>query len=150
VAFRKEGSCSPRRARPINEQKITPMNKYNSRLLVSRRSYTVEELAKLYKRDVKTVFRWLKQGLEPMEKNTKPLLIMGDSVRLFFQSQKKRAKIKLKEGEYLCFKCRKAVFAKEGTTSTIMTGKKIGKVSRNQECLTGKCNDCGTKVFRLL
>jgi hypothetical protein len=126
------------------------MNKYNPRLLVSRRSYTVEELARLYKRDTKTVFRWLKQGLEPMERNTKPLLIMGESVRLFFQGQKKRAGLKLKQGEYLCFKCRKAVIAKSGSVSTILTGKKIGKVSRNQECLTGKCNDCGTKVYRLL
>ena len=126
------------------------MNKYNPRLLISRRSYTVEELSRLYKKDTKTIFRWLKQGLEPMERNTKPLLMMGGSIREFLQSQKKRTRVKLKEGEYFCFKCRKATIAREGTILTIMTGKKIGKVSRNQECLTGKCSDCGTKVYRLL
>ncbi len=126
------------------------MHKYNPRLLVSRRSYTVEELAGLYKRDPKTVFRWLKQGLEPIERNTKPLLIIGKAVREFLQSQKKQVRVKLKEDEYFCFKCRRAVRAKEGTTMTIMTGKKIGKVSRNQECLTGKCVVCETKLYRLL
>lgn len=126
------------------------MANYNPRLIKGQRSYTVEEIANVYGVDHKTCRRWLKEGLEPIRRNTKPLLIWGNDVRLFLVQKRNNKKVSLKGDEFFCMKCKKAVKAQATTVETKPTGKKIGREDREQLYSTGKCNVCGTKVTRFL
>ena len=123
--------------------------KYNPRLITSRRSYTPKEIATLFGKNKQTVFRWLAIGLRPLEENTKPLLIMGDELRRFLLEKKKKRKVSLKENEFFCFKCRQAVRAKSETEKMVPTGNRIGKDARKQFFRRGKCERCGTEVYCL-
>lgn len=123
--------------------------RYNPRLITSRHSYTPEEIALLFGINKKTVFRWLANGLPPLEKHTRPLLIMGDELRHYLTEKKKKRKVSLKENEYFCFKCQKATRAKLGTERMVPTGNRIGKEAREQFFRRGKCEQCGTEVNRL-
>ncbi len=120
--------------------------RYNPRLVTSRRSYTPEEIAILFGAHKHTVFRWLKNGLRPIEKDTRPLLIMGDELRHYLTEKKKKRKANLKENEFFCFKCKKVTQAKQGTEETVPTGKMIGKDSHEQLVRKGKCEQCGIEV----
>ena len=122
--------------------------RYNAGLVTSRRSYTAEEIATLLRVNRKTVFLWLKSGLRPVEKHTKPLLIMGSELRHFLSEARKRRKAPLREEEYYCLKCKRATVAKSGTESTVPTGKRIGREARKQLIRKGKCERCGTEVNR--
>jgi len=122
--------------------------RYNARLVTSRRSYTAEEIATLLRVNRKTVFLWLKAGLHPIEKHTRPLLIMGSELRHFLSETRKKRKAPLKKDEYYCLKCKRATTAESGTESTIPTGKKIGREAREQFVRKGKCVRCGTEVNR--
>jgi hypothetical protein len=124
--------------------------KYNVRLITSRRSYTPEDVAQLFGINKKTVFRWLKEGLRPLEENTKPFLIMGEELSHFLTEQKKKQRLSLKKDEFFCLKCRKAVLAKAGTEKNVPTGNKIGKEARIQFFRRAKCEQCGKEVNRLV
>jgi len=123
--------------------------RYNPRLITSRRSYTSEEIATLFGINKKTVFLSLKGGLRPIEKNTRPLLVMGYELRQFLaEVRKRRGSPPLKENEYFCLKCKRATQAKSGTKVVVPTGKRIGKEAREQFVRRGKCERCGTEVNR--
>ena len=54
------------------------MPSYNINSIISRRSYSVNEIAFLLGVDRRTCGRWIKyEGLVLIEENTKPLLVMG-------------------------------------------------------------------------
>lgn len=122
--------------------------RYNARLVTSRRSYTAEEIATLLRVNKKTIFLWIKAGLHPIEKHTRPLLIMGSELRHFLSEAQKKRKTPLKGEEYYCLKCRRATVAKSGTESTVPTGKRIGREERKQLIRRAKCVRCGTEVNR--
>jgi hypothetical protein len=124
--------------------------RYNTRLITSRHSYTPEEVAQLFVINKKTVFRWLQEGLRPLEENKKPLLIMGEELRHFLTEEKKKQKVSLKKDEFFCLKCRKAVLAKVGTEKKVPTGNKIGREARIQFFRRAKCEQCGKEVNRLV
>ena len=124
--------------------------RYNTRLVKARKSYTPEELSKLFGVCKKTCFRWIDEGLRPIEANTRPLIIMGYEVRRFLSKMKKSRKTKLEANEYFCLKCKRATRANEATETIAPTGKLIGKEAREQLCKRGKCEKCGSEVKRFL
>ena len=127
------------------------MPKYNINLITSRRSYSINEIASLWGIDRKTCGRWIKyEGLKVIEENTSPLLILGADLIDFIKNQRKKSKVSLKENEFFCVKCHKAVRAKIGSEQTIKTGKRIGKDNREQLKKTGVCEDCDTRLNRFL
>jgi DNA-directed RNA polymerase subunit RPC12/RpoP len=119
---------------------------YNIRRIKSRASYSPSEVAKLLGVDRKTCFRWIKEGLEVIEKNTKPLLIMGEKLKIFIANKQAKRRPKLAQDEYFCMKCHKPVRAWAGSEQTIKTGKKIGKGDWEQTNKIGNCEHCGTKL----
>lgn len=125
--------------------------KYKYNLVRSRRSYIPAEIARLLGVSARTVFRWIKKdGLQVMEKNKNPLLIMGDELKRFIKKMNKKKKVKLKSDEMYCLKCRKPVKGINETITIRETGKVIGKEKRKQECKSGICEICGSKIYRLL
>jgi hypothetical protein len=123
---------------------------YNPRLIKGQHSYSVEEIASLFGINKKTCFRWLQEGLEPIEQNTKPLLIWGNDLRTFLIRKKKEKKVTLGSKEFYCMKCKCAVRATVGTEKELPTGKKIGRNARVQLYRIGKCGKCGIQVVRYL
>lgn len=127
------------------------MPNYNINLITARRSYCVNEIASLLGINRKTCGRWIKCGdLKVIEENVNPLLVMGADLINFIKEKREKRKIHLKENEFFCVKCHKAVKAKIGSEQIIKTGKKIGKDSKEQFKKTGICENCGTKINKFL
>ena len=127
------------------------MPNYNIHLIKSRRSYSIGEIASLWGIDRKTCHRWLKnEGLLVIEKNVRPLLVMGADLANFIKERGAKRKAVLKEDEFFCMKCHRPVKAKIGSEKVIKTGKKIGKNNLEQIKKIGICEVCGTKLNRFL
>ena len=124
--------------------------KYNTRLIRSRRSYTIKEIANLFNVSTRTCFRWTKEGLKPIELNTNPLLFIGEDLIKFIKNNQEARRVKLKSDEYYCLKCKKAVKGKVGSEKTIKTHKKIGRENKDQYKKIAKCGLCQAKLNRFL
>jgi hypothetical protein len=127
------------------------MPNYNTKLITARRSYSVGEIATLLGINRRTCGRWVKyESLKPIEENTSPLLITGYDLIQFIKKKREERRIPLKENEFFCVKCHKAVRAKPETEKTVKTGKRTGKDNREQLRKIGACEICQTKLFKFL
>lgn len=109
------------------------------------------EISSLLSIDRKTCRRWIRdEGLEVIEKNVSPLLVMGSDLISFIKNKRRKRKIPVKENEFLCMKCHKSVKAKNGSEQIIKTGKTIGKDNHDQLRKTGVCEICGTEINKYL
>ena len=127
------------------------MPNYNTRLIKSRRSYNITEMAELLGVDRKTCQRWIKQGgLKVVEKGVNPLLIMGADLISFLREKEEQRRCELREDEFFCMKCRRAVKARVESEEVVKTGKKIGKNGLEQFKKIGVCGVCGTELNRYL
>lgn len=124
--------------------------KYNTKLIKSRNSYTIAEIADLFGVHKKTCFRWLKEGLKVIQENTNPLLIMGNDLKQFLQGKQKARKTILQPDEYYCCKCSRAAKAKIGSEQIVKTGRKIGRNNQDQLCKIAICTNCKSKVNRFI
>jgi hypothetical protein len=77
----------------------------NYRLVKIHRSYTVEEIAKLFNIHKNTVRRWVKEGLTTND-DKHPILILGHVLAAFLQARRKKNKQICKPGELYCVRCR--------------------------------------------
>ena len=127
------------------------MSNYNLHLIKARRSYSINEMASLLRIDRKTCHRWLgRGGLRVIERDVNPLLVMGADLASFIKDARVKRARKLDDNEYFCMKCHKPVEAKEGSETTIKTGKTIGRANLAQLKKIGLCETCGTKLNRFL
>ena len=86
------------------------MANYNLRLIKTRRSYNITEMASLLGVDRKTCQRWIKtEGLKVIEKGVNPLLVIGADLRGFLKAKRERRRFVLGESEFFCIKCHKSV-----------------------------------------
>ena len=123
--------------------------RYNTRLIRQRHSYNLEEIAELLNKDKRTCFRWIDEGLKVIDVDSKPLLVMGNELKRFLEERRNKNKVSLKEKEYYCLHCKKAVKAKLGSEQNNPTGKNIGKNNKKQIMKTGLCEVCGGKIYKL-
>jgi len=127
------------------------MARYNTRLITSRRSYSMSEIGSLLHIDRKTCHLWIaNKGLKVIEKNVIPLLVMGQALIDFLKKMARKRKVILKNDEFFCMKCQKAVKAKRETEMIIETGKLIGKNNEKQRKKIGICDLCSTPLNRFL
>jgi hypothetical protein len=116
------------------------MTRLNPRLAKLHRSYTVEEVARLYGTHRNTVRAWCKAGL-PVLDDHRPALIQGHALRACLQDRRARAKRPCAPGTLYCCKCRapRAPVAGSGVfeAHTARTG-----------TLRALCGVCGTRMFR--
>jgi hypothetical protein len=77
----------------------------NYRLVKIHRSYTVEEIAKLFGVHKNTVRRWVKDGLATTD-DKRPMLILGHVLVAFLRARRTKNKQTCKPGEVYCVRCR--------------------------------------------
>jgi hypothetical protein len=77
----------------------------NHRLVKIHRSYTVEEIAKLFGMHKNTVRRWVKDGLATTD-DKRPMLILGYVLKAFLKARRVKNKQTCKPGELYCVRCR--------------------------------------------
>lgn len=119
--------------------------KYNLRKIKTKRSYTSEELAETLKVHVQTVHDWKRNGLLPLEEKTSPHLFLGTEIKKFLTKFASKHKVSLKDGEFYCLSCKKAV--KPTNFESIRRGITIGN-NRESLILKADCPTCLRVVYR--
>lgn len=77
----------------------------NHRLVKIHRTYTVEEVAKLFGIHRNTVREWIKRGL-PLIDHKRPMVILGRDLSAFLQARRVKNKRPCQPGEIYCVRCR--------------------------------------------
>lgn len=77
----------------------------NHRLVKIHRSYTVEEVARLFSVHKNTVRAWVKCGLPTCDQK-RPILILGHDLASFLQARRAKHKHPCRTGEIYCVRCR--------------------------------------------
>jgi hypothetical protein len=77
----------------------------NPRIVKIHRSYTVEEVAKLYGVHKNTVRAWIKQGLSVCD-DRRPTIVLGRDLATFLQARRIKNKRTCQAGEIYCVRCR--------------------------------------------
>lgn len=116
------------------------MARLNPRLAKLHRSYTVDEVARLYGAHRNTVRGWIKAGLSAIDDH-RPMMIQGRAIRAFLQSRRDRAKRPCPPGTLYCCKCRapRNPAARSAVFETRVSG---------AGTLRALCADCGCRMFR--
>lgn len=117
--------------------------RYHLRKLVSKRCYSTEEIAAALNIHVQTVRSWRKKGLQPIDPDSSPFLYLGAEVRSFLSELMNQNKVKLKDNELYCLKCRKGVQPTSITKKD--RGVTIGK-GKKSILLNGECPECKSKL----
>jgi hypothetical protein len=116
------------------------VTRLNPGLAKMHRSYTVEEVARLFGTHRNTVRNWLRAGLKSIDDH-RPVMIQGQVLRAFLQARREGAKRPCLPGTVYCCKCRAPRPPENGSvsfaTQTGCTG-----------ILRAICEICGTRMFR--
>ena len=112
----------------------------NPRLAKIHRSYSVEDLARLFKVHKNTVRNWFQQGLEPID-DQRPILIRGQEVRRFLVERRARTKQTCGPGRIYCLPCRAPKLPAGKIAECIQVGHTTGT-------LQGICPDCNRMIYR--
>jgi hypothetical protein len=112
----------------------------NPRLAKINRSYSVEDLARLFKVHKNTVRNWFKHGLKPID-DQRPILIRGQDLRRFLTERRSRAKRACGPGRIYCLPCRAPKVPAGNIADCIQTGETTAT-------LQGICPDCNRMIYR--
>jgi excisionase family DNA binding protein len=113
----------------------------NPRLAKVHRSYTVEEVARLYGVHRNTVRQWIKRDGLPVCDDRRPVLILGSELAAFLTRKRTQNKRPCKPGELYCVRCR------------VPQSPALGMVDYNPLTATGGnliglCPLCGGMMYR--
>jgi len=112
----------------------------NHRLVKIHRSYTVEEVAKLFGIHKNTVRKWVKDGLAAID-NKRPMLILGHDLVAFIKKRRAKNKQSCKPGELYCVRCRVPKFPAGDMADYEPVTEKLGN-------LIAICPDCDSIMNR--
>ena len=114
----------------------------NHRLVKIHRSYTVEDIAKLFGIHKNTVRRWVKDGLATID-DKRPMLILGHVLVAFLQARRVKNKQTCRPGELYCVRCRAPKPPAGDMAEYFPITEKFGN-------LVGICPDCDAFMNRLI
>ena len=112
----------------------------NPRLAKIHRSYTVDEIADLYRVGKNTVRNWIKQGL-PTCDNKRPMLILGSDLNAFHEKRRNKNKQPCKPDEIYCVRCR---IPKEPAAGMV----EYQPINEKSGNLVAICPDCESMIYR--
>jgi excisionase family DNA binding protein len=113
----------------------------NPRLAKLHRSYTVEEVARLYGLHRNTVRSWIKRDGLPTIDGGRPVLIRGADLRVFLDTRRRAAKRPCPPGTLYCFKCRAPRAPALGMADFVVGERRAGNIA-------ALCETCGASVHR--
>lgn len=116
------------------------MARLNPQQAKLNRSYTVDDVARLFGVHRNTVRSWIKAGL-PLIDNHRPTMVLGRALRIFLQDRRQLAKRPCAPGTLYCCKCREAREAAAG--SLVFEASVTGAGNLRALCAT-----CGSQMFR--
>jgi hypothetical protein len=114
----------------------------NYRLVKIHRSYTVEEIAKLFSSHKNTVRRWIKDGLTCID-DKRPMLVLGQVLVEFLQTRRAKNRRICRLGELYCVRCRSPKSPAGDMAEYFPVTQKFGN-------LTAICPDCDAIMNRLV
>jgi hypothetical protein len=112
----------------------------NHRLVKIHRSYTVEEIARLFCVHKNTVREWIRAGL-PTSDQKRPALVLGCELSCFLQARRAKNKRPCKPGEIYCVRCRAPEFPAGGMAE-------YQPITANLGNLVGVCPGCEGMIYR--
>ena len=112
----------------------------NYRLVKIHRSYTVEEIARLFGNHKSTVRAWVKAGL-PTSDRKRPTLILGRELAAFLQARRTKNKRPCQPGEIYCMRCR----TQKRPAGDMAEYQPITATLGN---LVGICPDCDAMIYQ--
>ena len=112
----------------------------NPRLVKIHRSYTVEEVAELFRTHKNTVRAWVKAGLSVLN-DKRPMLILGQDLAAFLQVRRVKNKQTCGAGELYCVRCRAPKSPAADMVEYTPVTEKFGN-------LVGICPDCENMMNR--
>jgi hypothetical protein len=112
----------------------------NPRLAKIHRSYSVEEVSRLFGVHKNTVRNWLQQGLTPID-GQRPTVIRGVELRRFLTDRRAGAKQVCGPGRIFCLPCRAPKVPAGNMAECIALNDTTGT-------LRGICPDCDRMIYR--
>lgn len=112
----------------------------NPRLVKIHRSYTVEEVGRLFGTHKNTVRAWVRAGLPTCDSN-RPMLILGRELVAFLKARRTKNKRPCQPGEIYCVRCR----APKRPAGDMADYQPLTASLGN---LTGICPDCQGMIYR--
>lgn len=117
-----------------------PATRPNPRLAKIHRSYTVEEIAKLFGVHRNTVRAWIARGLPTVDER-RPVLVLGSHLSAFLQARRSVNKRPTGPGQIYCLRCREPRRPASGVVH-------YHPITSTQGNLTGLCECCGAGLNR--
>lgn len=114
---------------------------FNTRIIKSKHSYDIHEIAQLLAVNKSSIWNWLKQGLKK-EDNQQPYLIWGQDLKDFLASRNKQRKRPCKENELFCCKCQQPTKPKDNCV--------LLKIDNTRINMVGVCEVCGSSTYRTI
>ncbi len=117
-----------------------PATRPNPRLAKIHRSYTVEEIAKLFGVHRNTVRAWISRGLPTIDQR-RPVLVLGSHLADFLTARRAMNKRPCGLGEIYCLRCREPRVPAGGAVL-------YRPLTPMQGNLVGQCGCCGAGLNR--
>jgi hypothetical protein len=112
----------------------------NPRLAKIHRSYSVDEMTRLFSVHKNTIRSWLKQGLAAID-GQRPTVARGEEIRRFLTDRRARAKQVCGPGRIFCLPCRAPKVPAGKMAECVATSNATGT-------LRGICPDCDRMIYR--
>jgi hypothetical protein len=112
----------------------------NPRRAKIHRSYSVEEVSRLFGIHKNTVRNWLRQGLSPID-GERPTVVRGVELRRFLTARRTSARQTCGPGRIFCLPCRAPKVPAGNMADCIAVGETTGT-------LRGICPDCDRMIYR--
>jgi hypothetical protein len=112
----------------------------NHRLVKIHRSYSVEDVARLFDIHKNTVRAWVKAGLPTCDRK-RPTLILGLELAAYLQERRTKSRRPCKPGEIYCVRCRDVKRPAGDIAEFQPTTATLGD-------LIGICPDCEGMIYR--